>query len=616
MTKKKSNTKAEAAASPVTVQVPSPQSPAPLPETQPTHEIAFDLFAPRVSHVTLQGSWNNFEDVPMRRADGGHWHITLPLGDGTYQYRFAVTRPPVPEYQESGESVRVYAPDPTSLRIVGTDLDVSEVVVKDGKRVFFEYDWQHDGVPLVSNDKLIIYEMSIADFFTGGPIDPDAAPMGLFQHICEKLDYLVELGVTAVEFMPFTQTDRGDMWGYSPLSPYAVESAFGTSDELAELIDACHARGLRVMQDAVYNHLHENAPLNRIDPSYWFYMQNPDDPDLHFGPKLNYEMHDEALGLFPAREYVLGALERWVSHFHVDGIRFDCTRAIRMHEVLHWFGDETHNRAGMKPFFTVAEHLPQDPSVTGVDGPLDAAWHDSFFAQVRCTVLGIPVNGMEPFNTDAVLRALDARNDGFDSNYNAVRYQNSHDHERTMTMLGSEASVFDEAAFRRCRLGAILTLTAPGITQLWMGEEFGQGTPRGSHKERAPLDWSLLDNTPNQDLFQLYQRLIALRKDCDALTTDTFEPVANLSDRGIIAYKRWTDHGDIVVVVANLRPTYAGEVEIGLPGIADGAWREVVFGYETRSRDRRLTTTLAESEAKVFVYQGVREEEVTNVQHN
>ena len=145
------------------------------------------------------------------------------------------------------------------------------------------------------------------------------------------------------------------MWGYSPLSPYAVESAFGTSDELAELIDACHARGLRVMQDAVYNHLHENAPLNRIDPSYWFYMQNPDDPDLHFGPKLNYEMHDEALGLFPAREYVLGALERWVSHFHVDGIRFDCTRAIRMHEVLHWFGDETHNRAGMKPFFTVAD---------------------------------------------------------------------------------------------------------------------------------------------------------------------------------------------------------------------------------------------------------------------
>lgn len=546
--------------------------------------IKFSLFAPRVKAVMLQGSWNNFESLPMAHGEDGVWWASVILADGEHQYRFEVI---------GQDNQKHIVADPTSIRFAGSGHDCSTVKVVNGQPLLFRHDWQYDNVDLVPNEKLVIYELHIGDFTDGH---------GTFDDLIKKLDYLADLGVNALELMPVTQADPGDNWGYSQYSLYAVDNTFGPPDDLARLVDQCHKRGMRVIHDGVYNHLHENAPLPQIDYSYWFYEVNPDEPELHFGPKFNYEYLDEEIDVYPAREHALGAIHRWISHFHMDGIRFDSTKALKHFDVIGWFNDEAHKRSSFKPFYTIAEHLAQDPAVTSPTGPIDSAWHDTFYRQVNCTVVGVPLDDRQPFNTTELLRVMDARNDGFASNYNVVNYLSNHDVERTMYLLGNKANLFDDAAFRRSKLGAALLLTAPGIPMLWMGEEFGQATPRGEHTERKPLDWSLLDHSHNRDLLQHYQRLIALRKDNAALCSDNFEPVADMAEQGIIAYKRWSSEGDMVVVVANIRPQDFGEVRVNLPKIENGRWHEWLGDYDANLEDNTLIDKLADSEVKIFIH--------------
>lgn len=556
-----------------------------------THPITFELLAPYNQSVKLLGNWNEWQTVDMERDERGIWKVDIPLPDGEYEYKFEVVSQSTFAH---GQTVTVA--DPKALQFTLDSHENSIIRIRDGQRIITTYQWQHDDVPLPPNEHLVIYELHIGDF-RGGPGDRRKKP-GDFQALIQKLDYLVELGINAVELMPVNEFPGHHSWGYSQRGIYAVENSYGSPDDLCQLVDECHARGIRVILDAVYNHMESDAPLTQIDYNYWFYETNPDSSELDFGPKFNYEHYDENLDTWPAREHVIGAIQFWISTFHLDGIRFDATRAIRYFDLLRWFNDEMHHREGFKPFYTIAEHIPQDTAITGSDGPVDAAWHDHFYRQLNSTTLGVPFEGRNPFDTGEVLRLLGSRGDGFESPYNTIHYLNNHDQERTMRMLGEAANTFDDAAFRRNKLGATLLLTAPGIPMLWMGEEFGQTTPRSIDSQ--PLDWSLLKNKRNQGLRDHYAHLISLRKSNPALQSDTYEPLADMPGRGIIAFKRWNDGGNEVVVVANLMPQYAGEVEI-TTGLEDGTWHEAIFNYDVQVEGGRLVDVLAESEAKIYI---------------
>src|SRR5436309_1464636 len=141
----------------------------------PKGPIKFELFAPYNDDVTLVGSWNKWQPIPMKRNDKGYWNVDVPLDDGCYEYQF--------------------------------DL---------------------------------------------------------------------------------------------------ISKSYGSPDELCRLSDQCHARGLRVIYDGVYNQMQEESALTRIDYTYWFYKENPDDKDLQFGPKFNFDHFDDNLKVYPAREYVIG----------------------------------------------------------------------------------------------------------------------------------------------------------------------------------------------------------------------------------------------------------------------------------------------------------------------
>lgn len=161
----------------------------------------------------------------MSRGTDGIWWISFPLDDGEYEYCFEVTR-------EAGQ-VAVLVADPMGMRFASNNDERSVVEILNGQSIYFRYQWRHNHVDLVPNEKLIIYEMHIGDF-RGGPGDDGNGP-GTFERVIQKLDYLTDLGITGLELMPITQAEPNDNWGYSQHSLYGVENTYVTPDYLARL---------------------------------------------------------------------------------------------------------------------------------------------------------------------------------------------------------------------------------------------------------------------------------------------------------------------------------------------------------------------------------------------
>lgn len=553
--------------------------------------VEFSLFAPNNEEVSLVGDWENWKVTPMQRGDDGWWRVDVPLNDGTYQYKFRLKSL---SYFSEGKTVEVT--DPRADRVSWDQNENAVITVKNGQRVITTYEWKHDDVPLPPNEQLIMYELHIADF-RGGPGDEGAK--GNFQGLIDKLDYLRDLGINAVELMPVNEFPGERSWGYNPRVLFAVENSYGSTDDLCRLIDECHARGMRVILDGVYNHGEVGTPLAQIDYAYWYYRYNPDKPEVQWGPKFNYEYCDEKLNVWPARSYVRDAILHWIEHFHIDGIRFDATAIIDNYDVLYWLREQIFQHTkSIKPFFAIAEHVPPDPTVTGNDGPMDAAWHETFSKQMMSTVAGREQDGRHPLDMNTVATVLQPRHEGYDSAYNVVNYLDNHDQDRMMWQIG-QAGFQDDPAFRRMKLGAAILLTAPGIPLLWMGQEFGESAPKMVN-DRQPIDWALLKNERNSDLLRFYQGLTRFRHENPALYSDTVEIMHVDHNRSIIAYKRWNNEGNIVVVVANLRDQYAGGFEIGnWPG--DGTWHEHVYNYDVQVDGGVLRDELAESGVKIYV---------------
>jgi 1,4-alpha-glucan branching enzyme len=558
--------------------------------------IELAIFAPYNHDVAVIGSWNSWRPAPMTRDERGWWRAAVPLADGDYAYKFRMKSN---SYFARGQSVTVA--DPRALRWSPDANANACLIVRGGRRVDVSYVWRHDDVPLPLNDALVLYELHVGDFSGGQGDFGGGHPRHTFAAVVEKLDYLAGLGVNAVELMPVNQFPGLYSWGYNPLSLFAVANAYGTPDDLCRLVDECHARGMRVFIDGVYNHADRDAPLAYMDYAYWFHEVNPDARELQFGPKYDYGHRDDNLGIFPAREYVRDAVLTWIDLFHLDGIRFDATAVLGSYEFLSWLHAEIYAHAPGKPFYTIAEHVPQDPSVAGPDGPLDAAWHESLRQQLTATLLGTEFEGRQPFDLAALAGTLDPRAEGFAAAINVVNYLENHDQHRTMTRLGEVARTFGEAAFRRAKLGMALLLTAPGDPMLWMGQEFGNAAPRSS--EPQPLAWALLQNESNADLRRYTTGLVKLRTSAAPLHANTFEVVLADAERGLFAFKRWEEASGVVVVVANLRDDFAGAVEVpGWPG--DGRWHEFIHNYDVEVEGGVLHDTLAESEVKIYLNWG------------
>ncbi len=195
-------------------------------------------------------------------------------------------------------------PDPAS-RCNPDDVHAPSMVVDPGAYEWTDASWR--GRPW---NEAVIYELHIGTF----------TPEGTFAAAIDQLDYLVELGVTALEIMPVADFPGHRNWGYDGVLPYAPDSAYGTVEDLKRLVDAAHARRLMVLLDVVYNHFGpEGNYLHAYAPQFF----NPRH-QTPWGAAINFD----AEGSRVVRDFFIHNALYWIEEYGMDGLRLDAVHAI------------------------------------------------------------------------------------------------------------------------------------------------------------------------------------------------------------------------------------------------------------------------------------------------
>ena len=251
----------------------------------------FRLWAPGAAQLTLEiGAGAAQSKAPMAKLDQGWFEAVLPdMPAGTrYAYRAGDTR----------------FPDPAS-RFNPDDVHAASMVVDP-----LGFDWKDGGWSGRAWEDAVIYELHIGTF----------TPEGTFAAAIERLDYLADLGVTALEIMPVADFPGKRNWGYDGVLPFAPDASYGKPEDLKRLVEQAHLRGLMVLLDVVYNHFGpEGNYLNAYAPQFF-------NPQHHtpWGAAINFD----AEGSRTVRDFFVHNALYWIGEYRFDGLRLDAVHAI------------------------------------------------------------------------------------------------------------------------------------------------------------------------------------------------------------------------------------------------------------------------------------------------
>ncbi len=254
--------------------------------------VRFRLWAPDCQSVSLclEGPQANTE-IPMQRSETG-WCETVvaEAGPGT-RYRFRV---------DGGLRV----PDPAS-RFQPDDIHGASEVIDPAS-----YPWRQDAWRGRPWEETIVYELHVGAF----------SPEGTYRGVMDRLDYLVDLGVTAIELMPLADFPGRRDWGYNGAYLYAPDASYGRPEDLKALIDAAHGRGLMVFLDVVYNHFGPEGNYLHAYARRFF------DEDRHtpWGAAIAFDKPDSAV----VRDFYIHNALYWIGEYRFDGLRLDAVHAI------------------------------------------------------------------------------------------------------------------------------------------------------------------------------------------------------------------------------------------------------------------------------------------------
>lgn len=532
--------------------------------------VTFGLFAPWKRVVKLIGDFNNWDPigVPMHPREDGLWVAQLDLPPGEYGYQFVV--------DSDTEHPTVIA-DPYSRKLRWVEGSPEpHSVFEVGKK---PYVWDDAGFHAKPLNELVIYELHVGDF----------TPEGTFKGVTQKLDYIRDLGVSAIELMPIQEFPGDRSWGYNPAYFFCPESSYGTADDFKELVDQAHQRGIAVILDMVFNHTDASNSLTKLYP----YQESP-----FFGQDGNpWGFPDFNHWSDATKRFIKDVQDYWLLEFHVDGFRYDHSEGIGWDaesgmNFIAWAAKQTKPHA-----YLIAENLP-DPAGVVHNTHVDASWHESFHRVLRAQLREGDYQGKRFGDMNAVLAEMIFAMEGYTDNAQAINYIENHDQERiALEVRTNPALDIDQAVNAKSKLGALALFTATGVPMIYAGQEFGMSTPKTVDVNK--LQWERLNDGTWNDLKQFYASLARLVAQNKALQLNNLEPLIVDDARKVIVFKRWDDGGNQVVVGLNFSPAQQ-HVDVTFPRA--GKWHEWTKDYDEELGDNPVKTVeLPPSGGKVWV---------------
>jgi cyclomaltodextrinase len=415
---------------------------------------------------------------------------------------------------------------------------------------------------------------------------------GDLQGVLDHLDYLQNLGINAIYFNPLFAATTNHK--YDTADYMRVDPQFGTNEKLKELVDACHERGIRVMLDAVFNHVGHTFPafmdvMEKGDASAyrdWFHMWDIPlalpNGTLNYAtfafepimPKLNTENA-------AVKQYLLDVARYWIEEIGIDGWRLDVAN-----EVDHAFWREFRQ--------TVKAANPEVYI-------LGEVWHDSIM-WLQGDQFDAVMN--YPF-TDAVLsffckNEIDAAKfaDLLGEQLAAYPQQVT---ETAFNLLGSHDTprllTVSEGNIQRMKLATLFQLTYPGAVCIYYGDEIGL-TGQGDPDCRKCMIWE--EDRQDRELLDFFQQTIRLRQKHAALRSVDIRFLQAEADSTVLVYERRAQDGEQLIIVMNAG---ADSAEACIPLEQAGRWVDLESGIAAECSGRQVKLNLAAYDYKVLLLQ-------------
>ena len=468
--------------------------------------------------------------------------------------------------------------------------------------VDLNFKWEDAGWMGLELADYIIYELHVGAY----------TQEGTFEAVIPHLDALCELGITAVELMPVAQFPGDRNWGYDGAFPFAVQNSYGGPAGLQALVDACHARGLAVVLDVVYNHLGpEGNYLAEFGPYFTDRYRTP------WGQAINFDGPESD----EVRRYFIGNALYWTKEFHIDALRLDAIHAIvdpSARPILEELGEAVHQQARQlkRKIHVIAESDRNDSRIirrreVGGYG-LGAQWSDDFHHALH-TLLTPERNGYYS-DFGEVGHLARAYREGFVYSGQYSRYRKrSHGnssrglpYERFVVFAQNHDQVGNRmngerlsqlVSFEAQKVAAAAVLLSPFMPLLFMGEEYGEIAPfqyfvshsdpglieavrNGRQEEFAAFEWAgqipdpqsvdtfqrcklnhaLKRQGEHQALYNFVRELIRLRQELRAFSRngqDELEAIAFEREK-LLWIRRWrTNHQAVMIVNLGSKPATA-----------------------------------------------------------
>ena len=574
-----------------------PFDPVRLGATPGADRTEFLVWAPKAERVEVNIVSQNRVQAMEKREGGYHYASVAGIRVGDrYLYRL-------------GDKER---PDPAS-RSQSTGVHGPSEIVDPG---FPHNEGAWTGLPLAD---YVIYELHVGTFTAEGTFDA----------VIPKLDYLKSLGITAVEIMPVAQFPGARNWGYDGVAPYAAQNTYGGPVAFKRLVNACHRAGLAVVLDVVYNHMGpEGNYLNDFGPYFTDRYKTPWGASLNFDDSHNGDV----------RRFFIESAIYWTMECRVDALRCDAIHAILdfsaqpFLEELCAYVHEHAKRAGRQVFLIAESDLNDSRVIRSKEMAgfgFDSQWSDDFHHAVHTLLTHERDGYYSDFGSiDDLAKAYTAAfvYDGQFSRHRQRRHGNSaaiFDAKRFVVFSQNHDQVGNRMKgdrlchlvdFPRQKLAAALTLTAPYIPLLFMGEEYAEKAPflyfishgdaalieavrKGRREEfkafaakgEAPdpqseetfnasrLNFSLADGAPHSQLLDFYRTLLRLRRETPALRnlSREFMEVGHSQTPPALWVRRWFGRSETFAAV-----NFASQAtSVPLPV---GRWKKLIDSSDAR----------------------------------
>lgn len=385
------------------------------------------------------------------------------------------------------------------------------------------YNWKVTNFQRPSKSELIIYELLVRDF----------VQTHCYSTLVDTISYLKRLGINAVELMPINEFEGNISWGYNPSFYFAVDKYYGPQNELKRFIDSCHANGIAVILDVVFNHSFSQSPLVQMYFDEQTKLVTPQNPWYNvYCPNTVYCWGYDFNHQSPhTRYFIKRVLKYWLEEFKVDGFRLDFTKgftntpgdgsaydASRIDILTDYYNFCQTVKPGT---YFICEHFTDNSEENTLANRGILLWGNLNYAYTQASM---------GYLQGSNFSGISYRQRGWTYPH-LVGYMESHDEERLMyknKTYGASSGSYNVkdlyTALQRIKLVSTFFLTVPGPKMIWQFGELGYdySIDYNGRTSPKPIRWDYYTDTARLSLFNHFSELISLRKKYKIFHTNIF----------------------------------------------------------------------------------------------